>query len=104
MRLPEAVQQLSNFIDEDYAKTKTDMRNADGELVQYSLICNSKSFQIVNDEFRQVGKSPFTITEGKDSYKVKGTSSAEYSATKAQNECTCLCFANFGLPCRHISF
>ena len=57
MRLPEAVEQLVNFIDEAYAKssfnryenliTKIDVRNTDGDLVQYSLICNSKSFQII---------------------------------------------------------
>ena len=71
MRLPEAVEQLSNFIDEAYAKsshtryknlkTKIDTRNTDEELVQFSLICSSKSFQIVNNEFRQAGKTPFQL-------------------------------------------
>ena len=62
MRLPEAIENLSSFIDETYAncsscryanmKAKIDRRHTDGELIKFSLICNPKAFQIVNDEFR----------------------------------------------------
>ena len=62
---------FSHALYNENLKTKIDTRNTDEELVQYSLICSSKSFQIVNDEFRQAGKTPF-ITEDEDSYKVKG--------------------------------
>ena len=111
MRLPEAVEQLSNFIDDTYAKssfnryenlkTKIDRRNNDEDLVKYSLLCNSKSFQIVNDEFRQGTNTDFSITESDEAYTVKSLSS-EYTVSKKLDECTCLCFSNFGLPCRHI--
>ena len=59
MRLPEAVEHLSNFIDDTYAKSsfnryenlkiRIDHRNNDEDLIRYSLLCNSKSFQMVND-------------------------------------------------------
>ena len=91
MRLPEAVEQLSNFIDDTYAKssfnryenlkTKIDRRNNDEDLVKYSLLCNSKSFQIVNDEFRQGSNTDFSITESDEAYTVKSLSS-EYTVSK----------------------
>ena len=56
----------------------------------------------MNDEFRQLGKAHFTISEGDEAYSVKSSGSTENSVSKALNECTCLCFANFGLPCRRI--
>ena len=52
MRLPEAVEHLSNFIDDTYAKSslnryenlkiRIDHRNNDEDLIRYSLLCNSK--------------------------------------------------------------
>ena len=36
-----------------------------------SLLCNSKSFQIVNDEYRQGIKSDFSITVTDDAYTAK---------------------------------
>ena len=56
---------------------------------------------MVNDEYRQGIKSDFSITETDDAYTVK-LGSPEYTVSKDVNECSCLCFSNFGLPCKHI--
>ena len=116
MRLPEAIENLSSFIDETYAKssfnryanlkTKIDQRNTDGELIKFSLMCNPKAFQIVNDELRILESVKFEIIEESDEtysviYKIKD-STFNVSVAKSMNDCTCLCFSNFGLPCRHI--
>ena len=63
---------------------------------------NSKSFQMVNDEFRQGIKSDFSINETDDAYTVK-LSSSEYTVSKDVNECSCLCFSNFGLKVKRCS-
>ena len=116
MRLPEAIENLSSFIDETYAKssfnryanlkTKIDQRNTDGELIKFSFMCNPKAFQIVNDELRILESVKFEIIEESDEtysviYKIKD-STFNVSVAKSMNDCTCLCFSNFGLPCRHI--
>ena len=113
MRLPEAVEHLSNFIDDTYAKSsfnryenlkiRIDHRNNDEDLIRYSLLCNSKSFQMVNDEYRQGIKSDFSITETDDAYTVK-LGSSECTVSKDVNECSCLCFSNFGLKVKRCSF
>ena len=98
----EAVEHISNFIDDTYAKSsfnryenlkiRIDHRNNDEDLIRYSLLCNSKSFQMVNDEYRQGIKSDFGITETDDAYTVK-LGSSEYTVSKDVNECSCLCFS-----------
>ena len=113
MRLPVAVEHLSNFIGDTYAKSsfnryenlknRIDNRNNDEDLIRYSLLCNSKSFQMVNDEYRQGIKSDFSITETDDAYTVK-LGSSEYTVSKDVNECSCLCFSNFGLKVKRCSF
>lgn len=39
------------------SETKTDMRQNDAERINFSLFCNSISFQIVIEEFRHVCKT-----------------------------------------------
>ena len=111
MRLPEAVEHLSNFIDDTYAKSsfnryenlkiRIDHRSNDEDLIRHSLLCNSKSFQKVNNKYRQGIKTDFSITETDDAYTVK-LGSSEYTVSNDLNECSCLCFSNFVLPCKHI--
>ena len=110
MRLPEAVEHLSNFIDDTYAKSsfnryenlkiRIDHRNNDEDLIRYSLLCNSKSFQMVNGEYRQGIKSDFSITETDDAYTVK-LGSSEYTVSKDVNECSCLLSEPPWFPTRH---
>ena len=59
MRIPEAKENLSLFIDEWYTKssynkyynlkTEIDQRNTDAEILKYSMLCNSKSFTVINE-------------------------------------------------------
>ena len=63
MRLPEAVEHLSIFIDDTYAKSsfnrnenlkiRIDHRNNDEDLIRYSLLCNSKSWPYALVSIRQ---------------------------------------------------
>ena len=115
MTLPQAVEHLDKFLVDTYSKssfnrysnfkTKIDVRNTDKDIIQYSLLCNTKAFQVVNDEYRMFDSMSFEIEEEDESYKVKYKvkgSSFDISVSKSMNECTCLTFCNFGLPCRHI--
>ena len=115
MPLPKAIQHLDKFLDDTYSKssfnryanlkTKIDVRNTDKDILQYSLLCNSKAFQIVNDEYRMLDSINFEAEEENDSYTVKYNvkgSSFSISVSKSMNDCSCLTFCNFGLPCRHI--
>ena len=115
MHLPQAIENLSNFLDDTYSKssfnryanlkTKIDVRNTDQELLKFSLMCNSKAFQILNDEYRILESIKFEILEENEAYSVKyriKDSSFDVSVSKSMDECSCLCFSNFGLPCRHI--
>ena len=115
MNLPQAIEHLDKFLDDTYSrssfnryanlKTKIDVRNTDKDIIQYSLLCNSKAFQIVNDEYRMLDSMKFETEKENESYKVKYMvkgSSFDISVSKSMDECSCLTFCNFGLPCRHI--
>lgn len=115
MNLPQAIEHLDKFLDDTFSKssftrygnlkTKIDVRNTDKDIVQYSLLCNSKAFQIVNDEYRMLESMTFETEEDIESYKVKYEVkglSFDIRVSKSMNECSCLTFCNFGLPCRHI--
>ena len=115
MNLPQAIEHLYKFLDDTYSrssfnryanlKTKIDVRNTDKDIIQYSLLCNSKAFQIVNDEYRILDSMKFETEKENESYKVKYMvkgSSFDISVSKSMDECSCLTFCNFGLPCRHI--
>ena len=115
MNLPQAIENLDKFLDDTYSrsaftryanlKTKIDARNTEKDVIKYSLLCNSKAFQIVNDEYRILDSMKFEIEEVNDAYKVKyNVKSMSFAITvsKSMTECSCLTFCNFGLPCRHI--
>ena len=115
MNLPQAIEHIDKFLDDTYSKssftryanlkTRIDVRNTEKDVFQYSLLCNSKAFQIVNDKYRILDSMKFEIEEENDSYKVKYVLkrvSFAITVTKSMSECSCLTFCNFGLPCRHI--
>ena len=99
MTLPQAVEHLDKFLDDTYSKssfnrysnlrTKFDVRNTDKDIIQYSLLCNTKAFQVVNDEYRMLDSMSFEIEEEDESYKVKYKvkgSSFDISVSKSMNE------------------
>ena len=111
MRIPEAIENLSLFIDECYTKssynryynikTKIYQRNSDSEIIKYSMLCNSKSFTVINEEYHKVDKTKFDISESESGYLVKNNVSS-YNVFLKMDKCECLKYANFALPCRHI--
>ena len=111
MRIPEAIENLSLFIDECNTKisynryynikTKIYQRNTDSEIIKYSMLCNSKSFTVINEEYHKVDKTKFDISESESGYLVKNNVSS-YNVSLKMDKCECLKYANFALPCRHI--
>ena len=70
------------------------------DIIQYSLPCNSKAFQTVNDEYRMLDSMKFETEEANESYKAKymiNGSSFDISISEPMDECSCLTFCNFGL-------
>ena len=76
-----------------------------GEFKHYSTERRLDSVQKEHIQAHVLESVKFEIIEESDEtysviYKIKD-STFNVSVAKSMNDCTCLCFSNFGLPCRH---
>lgn len=111
MRMPEFVSNLAVFIEEAYAKssltryrnlkTRIDIRNTDPTLMQYSLLCNTKAFDILNEEYTKLKFASFEYNETNDNIQIKANNKC-YMLSKQLDTCNCLILSNFALPFRTI--
>ena len=71
------------FIDEAYAKssmagyrnlkTTIDYRNTDGTLIQYSLLCNKKAFDILIGKYKKLNSASFEYPETGENIQIMAT-------------------------------